>query len=644
MLDFLGASTYYADLADSPVSLGPDGNLIHEFMEIERIMLEQSQTIGSTNYSQGSYQPYVCRVAGKIGNMGINHECLDIASTKTMSVSSQNGVTGAWNVSYTSITGQLSANQFVHTNVMININGVSGTLPSDVMDKFGSNVTCTQGDGGKIMGDGVINSFDLYVLAAAQFLQGPYGSLRDTQFATVATVEGRPDTKDRCCIDNPECPAYGRLDWQKRVAYKDCFSYRNDENSYSSSVSGRRMQEGPFIATLSLPRHGLGPVSSSSIPVLPLQTAIPSTLFKTYASRPEVHENAAIVDFLSHHKPNRAQGIYSYDIQSRTTTHGWSEFKLYTPFNATHAQPLTTTTTLQTDGGSGSKDDSYSHATKDMHATIFEYSVTSAGTWYWINIPSIHIALELSLSSIGIHEGIAISNDRAPNYMESLIPYNPSNVNLRFIRHREFYSLDTSECAVVSSSRRSSNAMENGVIYVSQSTNSDSKLCGFDLLVWNPHSHVQALTSAGPVCVLSGSIGMDGAGGSMQRSTSCVTSLQSMPPPTPPPPTPPPPTPPSTTQVPPITHEPHFPPPTAPPGIAPSSSAVKTIVTIGTIGILAAIAAAPMCAYVFTMSTKPTISYDQLKVDNRAPFLSPNPTSKTTAKYDRPLIALKLLG
>jgi len=633
MLDFIGASSYYADMTNSPVALGPDGNLIHEFMEIERIMIEQSQSIGSSAYTQGSYQPYVCRVAGKIGNMGINHECLDIASPKTMSVSSQNVETGVWNVSYTSTTGQLAANQFVHTNVMVDINsGVSSILPSDVMDLFGSNVSDCDSPGGKIMGDGVINSFDLYVLASAQFLQGPYASFRNTPFAAIQTVQGRPDTKDRCCIDNQDCPLYDRLDWQQRVAYKDCFAYRNDEGSYLTSLPGRRMQADPFIATLSLPRHGLGEAYSSSIPTLPLHTAIPPTIFKMYASRPEVHEKAAIVDALAHHKePPLAQGIYSYDIQSRPTTHGWSQFEIYTPFNSTHVQPVRTITTLQPDVMSASEDAAYS--TKDMRATIMEYSVTSVGTWYWINVPSVHIALELSISSIGTHEGIAISNERAPNYMERLIPHNPSKINLRFARHREFYGLDTSECAPVSSSRRSSNAMENGVIYVGQTTTSGSKLCGFDLLVWKPHTYAPVLTHESLVCVLSGSVGMDGIGGSMQRSTSCVTTLPPATPPLSPAPLLPAP-PPPTTQVPPVDD--------VPPSLhPPSSSSVGTLFIIITVGILAAIAAA-LSADVFTMSTNTAIAYNKLNLERRVPCITPKRTLVPNTGYDRPRIAFKL--
>jgi hypothetical protein len=536
MLDFIGASTYFTDLSTSPVQLGSDGNLIHEFMEIERIMLEQSRSIGSAEYPLGSYQPYVCRVAGVIGNMGINHECLDIASPKTMRITSQNVETGAWNVTYTTTTGQLLANQFVHTNVMVDINtGVSNTLPSDVMDMFGSNVTqCgpkpaeREAINGKIIGDGVINSFDLYVIAAAQFRQGPYATLQGVPFASVATVQGRPDTKDRCCMENPDCPGYDRLEWQKRVAYKDCFSYTVDEGDYQQDTqAGRRVQEAH--ASMS----GVGLDNAWSLSISPTVGLLPAPLtrrvsplpiFNTYAPAPPVNERLVLQDALSSKTSYslNANGKYTH-IQSTAALHGFSDFGIYNKINATHTRPVTATTVqYQTPYEFDNLGDNGA-VTKELGASITVWSTGDEGTWYWINIPAVHIALELSLSSFGTHDGIAISNERAPNYMEYRVPYHTNKPNLRFMRHREFYAMDTAECAPVHSNRRSSTAMENGVIYIGQSTKHGTKLCGFDVVVWKPANDAKLMAPDAPTCVLSGSVGMNGAGGSVQTQTSCAT-------------------------------------------------------------------------------------------------------------------------
>jgi hypothetical protein len=549
MLDFVSASSYYTDLASSPVREGADGNLIHEFMEIERIMLEQSRTIGSTTYPQGSYQPYVCRVAGKLENLGINHECLDVASTKTMSSTSQRVETGLWNVSYTSTTGALQASPFVHTRIMVDITGgLSSALPSDVLDMFGSNVTeCGTNNleaiNGKIMGDGVINSFDLYVIAAAQFHQGPYASLSGTPFAEVPTVQGRPDTKDRCCMDNPDCAPFDRLQWQTRVAWKDCYSYVADEGNYTQENGRRLLQlEAPQTLISSIAAPSWSPSYQTAL--------VPSTsLFKVYAAAADVDERAMLAYAFSH-PPRNPYALHGEDAQhhlhSTTAVHGWSKFGLYNRLNATHAFPVAAAVPTLEPLSPPPTAVTATPATSNLDARVFEYSVTRSGTWYWINIPSVHLSLEITLSSFGIHEGVALSNERVPNYMEPRVPHHPERHALRFVRHREFYDLDTRDCAAIASSRRASNAMENGVIYVGQSMRPGTKMCGFDLMVWKPTKNRRSLAAESPVCVVAGSSTMNGAGGSIQRTTACVGTHmgnEQTPTSTPAPPTPPPPSP-----------------------------------------------------------------------------------------------------
>ena len=322
------------------MQLGADGNLIHEFMEIERIMLEQSRTIGSTEYPQGSYQPYVCRVAGKLENLGINHECLDVASPRTLSTSnSENeGIASVWNTSYTTSEGQLLANRFVHSNIMVDINTAdTGSMPSEVLNMFGSNVTDEDSDcgiSGKTVGDGVINSFDLYVIAAAQFLQGPYSEFAHTPFSAVSTVSGRPDTKDRCCMDNPDCSNFDRLEWQNRVAWKECYSYTRHEDEYSSRT--RRLEERDEVAI------GSSTLVNAHVFKVPSAVAAPSSLFKVYANSAVTNDRAVINYALSH--PNAytvdAHGARNYNIESPRAATGWSKFGLYDRVNATHANSV----------------------------------------------------------------------------------------------------------------------------------------------------------------------------------------------------------------------------------------------------------------------------------------------------------------
>jgi len=532
MLDFVRASSYWADLVSSPVTEGADGNLIHEFMEMERIMLEQSQTIGSPGYPQGSYQPYVCRVAGKIGNMGLNHECLDIASAKTLSKSSSGqNHSDFWNSTLLSKAGQLRANKFTHTNIMVDINENHALLTTDMENLFGFNVTGCEGtENSKIMGDGVINSFDLFIVAAVQFSQGPYAVFSNSPYASIPTVSGRPDTKDRCCMDNTtDCQRYDRLDWQKRIAFKDCFTIA-DEDTYNSD---RRLQETYGIVETS----AAAAFASSS-----------SSLF-VYNSNPRVVDEAAERAHALSHQSAASAGI------ALPESRGWSRYGLYNIYNATHAFPVEPVSLASFDAlgiasasedGDGGGEGRRRYSMGDLDVSVMEYAPTTQGTWYWVNIPSVHLSMELSFSSLGIHDPIPISNDRAPNYLQAHIPYKPEKPNLRFVRHREFYDMDTSDCAVIQSSRRARNAMENGVAYISQSMRNGKFLCGFDLMIWKPASDPYSSAAQEPMCILAGSMSMSGDGGGMQHTTRCASSMSdyvgtSPPPPLQLPPPPPPP-------------------------------------------------------------------------------------------------------
>ena len=93
---------------------------------------------------------------------------------------------------------------------------------------------------GKIVGDGVVNGLDLYVLGASYFDMGPYA---DTgPIGARVTTQGRPETHKRCNTHGYG-ENYTRLEWQSRIAWNTCFS-PVDEKLYLRNVTRRRrMQE-----------------------------------------------------------------------------------------------------------------------------------------------------------------------------------------------------------------------------------------------------------------------------------------------------------------------------------------------------------------------------------------------------------------
>lgn len=148
-------------------------------------------------------------------------ECLDIASTTTLA--------GVWSPVYSNTSsGALTANPFVDANFMVNVIE-AGDLNANLTTRFGMASTCD----GKVVGDGVINGFDLYVLGAAQFRLGPYQDLGD-DLSAIATTQGRPETRFRCG------ESYTRLDWQNRIAWETCFGPEDEERYILSTGTGRR--------------------------------------------------------------------------------------------------------------------------------------------------------------------------------------------------------------------------------------------------------------------------------------------------------------------------------------------------------------------------------------------------------------------
>ena len=475
-LDFLRASSYWQDLEQEQVMSGSDGNLVQEFMEMERIMHEQYESI-TAGEPRGTNQAYTCRVA----NLGHMYECLDIAATTTLS--NQYGET-TFNESFTTTTGSLEGNLFVHDNLMLDIATLESTNASNT-PLFGMTTTCGNG---KIMGDGVVNGFDTYVLIAAQFGLGAYASV-SRAFSEVVTVNGRNDTKDRCDSD-----PYNRLEWQTRVAEMSCFT-ASDEDAYQQQLAGRRLEE-----RLELSQGAEGPTSE--------------LLFGpqfTVAQRSRTMSTNA--------NPSPA-------------SQGWSPFGLYDEFNATHkTTPVVSTesyippiVTLRTGVQSASS------TVRGLGIVIFEYAKNAQGTWYWINIPSVHAAMELTILGARNEKPIPLSNLRAPNYKTDNSPEDPNSYELRFIRHREFYNQETHKCAAIQSSRVQSNVMQNGAINVAQSMRAGVMLCAFDLILWKPASTPEYAPGCS-IALGAGSVAMDFQGGGLQEKTACALSKTAISPP-----------------------------------------------------------------------------------------------------------------
>jgi len=495
-LDFLRASSYYQNYEDTLVTFGPDGNLVHEFMEMERIMHEQYSSI-TTEAPYGSNVAYTCRVA----TVNYMYECLDIAAASTLQdFYGQN----TFQESFHTPTGALDGNLFVHSDLMQRI-ATPDSLNVTNRPLFGMVAPCSD----KIIGDGVVNGFDSYVIVAAQFGLGAYETLRDANNrwspTMVETVQGRNDTKDRCTLAN-----YNRLEWQQRVAALPCFEL-GDETTFQS-MSGRRLQAGdaewPFSTF----------VAADLIDGIPVYTASEVVEDRDFEPVFSVAKRAA-----SFPKPVDQTPFDAKD--------GWSKFGLYST--------LSPTASLSTADASASLTPTRPmHAFArsdlvDLQASVFPYAPTAQGTWYWINIPGIHAAMEITLLGAANDDPIGVTNIRAPNYQSLHTPQNVSKYELRFIRHREFYGLDTSECAVVQSSRTQEYAMEKGVLNIAQSMSANYHLCGFDLVLWKP-AETPVHSADCEIRVEAGSIAMSAHGASMQFDNACAHSSATVSPPSPP--------------------------------------------------------------------------------------------------------------
>ena len=494
-VDFLRASSYYQDLDEHQVVSGSDGNLIHEFMEVERIMHEASLSITADN-PHGDNNAYVCRVLSRPFM-----ECLDLAGSSTLQ--SKNGVS-TFNSSYSEVSqSALNGVSFMHANTMIDI-ATAATYNVSNLQLFGIVSPCA---GEALVGDGAINAFDAFVIAALQFGMGPYADI-SRDFANVPTVSGRNDTKDRCTdaslggnVDTNY--TLSRLDWMSRAALLPCYTY-DDEDAYQllAADSSRQLQ--------SIEMGRWSPQRVFSLSDWPVEF----NLVSNYNIR--VQKTSLVKDYT----PNGA-------------TTGWSKFGIYDSW----ATPLTFTAydsdkrpTAQHENvlvEYGTTDTPMANPLIDLYlnGNVFEYARNEYGTWFWINVPGVHISFDLTLFGAVNEQPICLSNVRAPRFNSNDMPIDASQYELRYIRHREFYDLPVDKCANLGSARTQLAAMERSVISVAQVVDDQrTMLCGVDFMLWKP-LNTPVHTGACSVALAAGSATMSTVQGLVQRKDACAVSL-----------------------------------------------------------------------------------------------------------------------
>ena len=175
------------------------------------------------------------------------------------------------------------------------------------------------------------------------------------------------------------------------------------------------------------------------------------------------------------------------------------------------------------DGEQGRRLSSTGARTNDLQVTVIEVASAQDGAWYWINIPSVHLALDITLLGVDNESPLPLSNEAIPQTLSLTVPEDPSTYEIRYIRHREFYNLPTDDCAPLQAARGVSAAVEHGVVSISQMPTANTKACGVDLAVWKPVGTLPHATGCA-VAVSYGSTSMDGGYGSVQRSTACSRS------------------------------------------------------------------------------------------------------------------------
>ena len=176
---------------------------------------------------------------------------------------------------------------------------------------------------------------------------------------------------------------------------------------------------------------------------------------------------------------------------------------------------------------------------------VFLHSEHPDGAWYWVNIPTIHTALELHLIGMQSNTPVSISNEAVQ--LSTFRPNDPSVYELRFLRHRELHAQSgdsTDSCAIVRGVGVYTNALRSNIVNLGQiQVGQYTDLCAFDLVIWRPKPN-GFIGGRGDNCevgIAAGSSAMGGSGGRILTADICVASLAGTPPvvPAPPPAEPP---------------------------------------------------------------------------------------------------------
>ena len=181
----------------------PDGNLVSEFLYMERLWRQGAVS--------NDYQDYACGVRDEP-----MLECLDIAGLRTLSSSNLGALSAE--------TGSLDRypDDSIYdpdTNIFIRL--LTGGYNSSVSTAFGDYNECQDGSTG-ITGDGQVGAYDISALLWYQFSAPPYDRLSRIP-SLVRTTVGRVGTAARCNFTG-EYDQHDRQEWMALVSEDYCVS------------------------------------------------------------------------------------------------------------------------------------------------------------------------------------------------------------------------------------------------------------------------------------------------------------------------------------------------------------------------------------------------------------------------------------
>lgn len=444
-----------------------------EFVLMERLWADSS--------GQDSYDPYTCAV-----NNALFLECLDIAGARTLGNSLSDSV--AYNMSGSS--GDLNKNFYA----ILELEGLLNMTSENVTGHFGGDVSC----GGKVIGDGAVNAYDMATLMWYQFKFEPYDQLPNDP-STVATVQGRDDTSYRCNLGE------NRRMWQLAVGEDYCHSGQNAKMlGYSNE---RRLLQNVVPEGNILSANLLEAYKSDSV----------HTRFRKTA---DVVQSIALGAKETRNPSERRAAINQEDMLRNV------------------------------------------NSMRTLDIDVAEWGVVEGyGRWIRMRAPGVQVAMEIYLSGLSVDDPVHLSLQSVPTKNCTNckpIDEDPRSVVIAFARRTEYeddysnaiFDKQKSLCAnIVPAALQSSVLIGNTIALRQQPPN---YACGFDIFLWVPsfpksgvHVSMQAspysfsarrLAAVGAesafvaseigcdkdIGVLAGSSAMDGFRGRIQRTSSCT--------------------------------------------------------------------------------------------------------------------------